>query len=149
MKIEIYNSIDIISTLERKEIIDFLFKHLDEFGDKWEDIERAIEYALSPNPAFGGFVLCVRENGGIIGSVVMNQTRMKGYIPENVLVYIAVHKEYRGKEIGKTLMENAIKISKGNIALHVEPDNPVIHLYNKVGFVNPYLEMRYYKKKPR
>lgn len=147
MKIKIYNSINTLTTLEKKEIIDFLFNHLDEFGDKWEDIERAVDYAINPNPAFGGFVLYIKELGKIKGVVVMNKTRMKGYIPENVLVYIAVHKELRGKGIGKELMKKAIQTAHGDIALHVEDNNPAKYLYQNVGFTNPYLEMRYYKEK--
>jgi ribosomal protein S18 acetylase RimI-like enzyme len=71
---------------------------------------------------------------------------MKGYIPENVLVYIAVHRDLRGKGIGKKLMEKAIQLAQGNIALHVEHNNPARFLYEKMGFENPYLEMRFYKK---
>jgi ribosomal protein S18 acetylase RimI-like enzyme len=145
MKIQVYNSFDTVSTLEKKEIVDFLFEHLDQFGDKWDHILRAVDYALNPNPAFGGFVLYTRDNGEIKGAVVVNKTRMKGYIPENVLVYIAVHKDQRGKGIGKKLMNEAINMAKGDVALHVEHDNPARFLYEKVGFKNPYLEMRYYK----
>lgn len=145
MKIQVYNSINTVTTLEKKELVDFLFQHLDEFGDKWEDIEQAVDYALNPNPAFGGFVLYTKDKGEIRGVVVMNKTRMKGYIPENILVYIAVHQEARGQGLGKKLMEKAIQTAKGDIALHVEPDNPARFLYQKVGFKNPYLEMRFYK----
>ena len=147
MKVNKYLSADTVSTLEKKEIVDFLFNHLDEFGDKWEDIERAVNYALNPNPAFGGFVLYMKDKGKVVGSVVINKTRMKGYVPENLLVYIAVHGDYRGKGIGKQLMLEAIETAKGDIALHVEDNNPARFLYEKVGFTTPYLEMRYYKKK--
>ena len=146
MKIKVYNSINTVTTIEKKEIVDFLFHHLDQFGDKWEDIERAVDYAINPNPAFGGFVLYIKELGKIKGVVVMNKTRMKGYIPENVLVYIAVHQEARGQGVGKELMQKAIQLAQGDIALHVEPDNPARFLYKSVGFDNPYLEMRYYNK---
>ena len=43
-------------------------------------------------------------------------------------------------------MLQAIEMAEGNIALHVEPDNPAKFLYEKIGFVNKYLEMRYIKK---
>lgn len=145
MEINTYFAVDTVSTLEKKEIIDFLFNNLDEFGDKWEDIERAVNYALNPNPAFGGFVLYIKDNDKVIGSVVMNKTRMKGYIPENILVYIAVHKDYRGQGIGAKLMKKAVSTANGNIALHVEEENPARFLYEKIGFKTPYLEMRYYK----
>lgn len=145
MKVQVYNSFDTVTTLEKKEVVDFLFEHLEEYGDKWEDIERAVDYSINPNPAFGGFVLYIKEDKVIKGAVVINKTRMKGYVPENLLVYIAVNRKYRGKGIGKVLMEETIHMAQGNISLHVEPDNPARFLYEKVGFKNPYLEMRYYK----
>ena len=67
---------------------------------------------------------------------------MKGYIPENILVYIAVHNKTRGKGVGKRIMQKAIEIAEGDIALHVEPNNPAKFLYEKLGFENKYLEMR-------
>ena len=82
-----------------------------------------------------------------MGAVVVNQTGMVDYIPENILVYIAIHNQHRGQGIGKRLVQEAIEIADGNIALHVEPDNPAKHLYEKLGFNNKYLEMRFNKKK--
>lgn len=146
MEIKTYNLLNIVGTIEKKGLVDFLYQNLDEYGDKWEDIERAVDYAVDPTPAFGGFILSLIDKGEIKGVVVINKTRMKGYIPENILVYIAVHKEARGQGLGKKLMQKAIKTAKGDIALHVEPDNPARFLYESVGFKSPYLEMRYYKK---
>ena len=126
--------------LNNNMIVDFLYNHLDEFGDKKEDILKAIEYSLNPDK--GGFVLVGTDNNNIIGAVVVNKTGMEGYIPSNILVYIAVDGEQRGKGIGKQLMKEAINNTKGGIALHVEPNNPAKFLYEKLGFTNKYLEMR-------
>ncbi|HKL40711.1 MAG TPA: GNAT family N-acetyltransferase, partial [Cryomorphaceae bacterium] len=82
----------------------------------------------------------------LVGAVVINQTGMSGYIPENILVYIAVDSKTRGMGVGKKLMQKAMSIAKGGIALHVEPNNPAKFLYEKLGFTNKYLEMRYEKK---
>ncbi|HAH36836.1 MAG TPA: GNAT family N-acetyltransferase, partial [Algoriphagus sp.] len=90
----------------------------------------------------GGFVVIARENGKIVGTLVMNKTGMSGYIPENILVYIAVDASQRGKGIGGKIMDMAIKMANGAIALHVEPDNPAKKLYERLGFTNKYLEMR-------
>lgn len=129
-------------------IADFLHDHLDQFGDPKEDILRAIEYAFGKKEeGKGGFVLLGIENDEIVGAVVINETGMSGYIPENILVYIAVHGGKRGKGYGKVLMKNALKAANGDVALHVEPENPAVHLYEKVGFTNKYLEMRYQRDK--
>ncbi len=82
-----------------------------------------------------------RDEGEIVGAVVMNKTGMSGYIPENILVYIAVDSNQRGKGLGKKLMSTAIEMAHGAIALHVEPDNPARYLYEKLGFTNKYLKM--------
>lgn len=123
---------------EKEEIAVFLEKHLDEFGDTRADILKCLDYALGR----GGFVVLAREEREIKGAVVVNETGMQGYIPENILVYIAVHCDQRGKGLGKQLMAQAIEAAHGDIALHVEPHNPAKRLYEKLGFTNKYLEMR-------
>ena len=123
----------------------FLHNHLDEFGDDLESIKKAIRYAFKENDGRGGFVAVGHEDGQILGVVVVNETGMGGYIPENILVYIAVRGDQRGRGLGKNLMNNTIERAEGDIALHVEPENPARHLYEKIGFTNKYLEMRYHK----
>lgn len=145
MEYQALTSIDTATTLQKNEIADFLFEHLDEYGDPKEDIMKCLDYALSTFGHEGGFVLLAREEGKIKGAVVVNQTGMSGYIPENILVYIAVHSDQRGKGVGKELMKRAIDMAKGDVALHVEPDNPAKFLYEKIGFTNKYLEMRFKK----
>jgi len=142
MKFKRYTAVDILATLEKQKIVNFLYDHLDEFGDSKQSISAALDYALTTAPMAGGFILVALEKEEIIGAVVMNQTGMKGYIPENILVYIAVHRDHRGKGLGRKLMEESMYYTKGDIALHVEPENPARFLYEKVGFDNKYLEMR-------
>ena len=127
-------------------IVNFLCNHLDEFRDSQKDIRKAIEYVFSGESGKGGFVLVAYKQNNIISCVVMNKTGMMGYIPEYILVYIATHRDYRGKGIGKLMLKESINEADGNIALHVEPNNPALHLYKKVGFTNKYLEMRLQKE---
>ena len=134
------------STGKQEEVNEFLFKSLQEYGDPKSDINDAMNYALGLENAPGGFILVALDEEKVVGSVVVNRTGMKKYIPENILVYIATDPEYRGKGIGKKLMETAIQNAEGSIALHVEPNNPAKGLYEKLGFTNNYLEMRYIKQ---
>ena len=127
---------------EKETILNFLFKNLEQYGDPKQDIEKCMNYALNETPSFGGFIVTASLENNIAGAVIVNQTGMKDYIPENILVYIATDANQRGKGIGKALMQHAIDNAQGNIALHVEPDNPAIKLYEKLGFTNKYLEMR-------
>lgn len=131
---------------EKREIVDFLYTHLEQFGDKREDIEKAVNYAIKEGESFGGFVLRSFEEGELSSVVVVNKTGMNGYIPENILVYIATHNKFRGRGIGRCMMEQALIRAEGGVALHVEPDNPARRLYENLGFTNKYLEMRYTKQ---
>lgn len=128
--------------LNREKVVDFLFKHLDEYGDKREDIAKCMAYALSEEAGKGGAVFVALENTEVVGALILNNTGMSGYIPENILVYVAVHGSTRGKGVGKKLVQLAIENTPGSIALHVEPQNPARHLYEKLGFTNKYLEYR-------
>lgn len=140
---KIYNTNVKPEKAEKDKIVDFLFDHLGAYGDPKEHILSCLEYAtMETLAAAGGFALTIEENSEILGVTIVNKTGMSGYIPENILVYIAVHEKTRGKGIGKALMEKAISLAEGDIALHVEPDNPAKKLYERLGFTNKYLEMR-------
>ncbi|KVV14877.1 GNAT family N-acetyltransferase [Flavobacterium sp. TAB 87] len=130
-------------TYKNETIARFLFTHLEQYGDKVEDILKCIDYVMNPNK--GGTIVVGLEHDVIVGVVILNNTGMKDFIPENILVYVAVDSSQRGKGFGKKLMQKAISIAEGNIALHVEPDNPALQLYEKLGFTNKYLEMRLIK----
>jgi [ribosomal protein S18]-alanine N-acetyltransferase len=123
------------------EIADFLVEFLQPYGDPREDIVKCLNYAK--DAARGGLILTARKDGQLIGATVTNYTGMEGYIPSNILVYIAVRKSFRGKGVGRRLIQELIPQTKGGIALHVEPDNPAARLYRSLGFTSKYLEMRH------
>lgn len=132
----------------RQDIADFLYTHLDEYGDAKEHILKCIAYAYGDKPGQDGHILLAfdtdtdTDTETIVGAVIINKTNMSGYIPENILVYIAVDSSQRGKGIGKQLMQRTINQTEGDIALHVEPENKARLLYEKYGFTNKYLEYR-------
>lgn len=142
METKIFDASAKPSASEKTHIVNFLFESLEQYGDPKQHILKAIDYALKEINSFGGFVVVAEDGGGIKGAVVINQTGMGGYIPENILVYIATSKNSRGMGLGKKLMQTAIERAEGDIALHVEANNPAKFLYEKLGFTNPYLEMR-------
>ncbi|WP_130308563.1 GNAT family N-acetyltransferase [Ancylomarina subtilis] len=142
---KVYTSFLKPDNYQRESIVDFLHTHLEEYGDERQDIDKAVAYALKERASLGGFIIKAKKADEIVGVVVVNRTGMEGYIPENILVYIASHKRCRGQGVGKQLMQEAIELSQGDIALHVEPDNPAKFLYEKLGFENKYFEMRFKK----
>ena len=134
---------DFTEAVTQETFIDFLHHHLGEYGDTKSDITRAIDYAFSEGEGKGGFILTAFENDVLVGGVVINDTGMKGYIPEHILVYIATHEQHRGKGIGTSLLKKTFQECTGDLALHVEYENPAVRLYEQVGFATKYAEMRY------
>lgn len=143
--IKVLTSQPTVTDKDLEQLPDFLFEHLEEYGDNITAIKKAIDYALGDEFP-GGYVFLAIDKDVLEAAAVVNKTGMKEYIPENILVYIATHKDYRGKGIGKQLMKKILDNVNGDIALHVEPQNPAKNLYEKFGFVNKYLEMRFINK---
>ena len=147
-------SIDIqIHVLERREdcpawtnwdaLAAFLHESLKPYEDTLADIRRGIDDAFQERGGRRGFVLIAETDRNPSGALVMLRTGMKGYIPENILLFVAVAPSMRGRSIGRKLVERAIELADGDVKLHVEHDNPAKRLYERLGFQSKYTEMRY------
>lgn len=134
------------TSINRQNFVDFLFTNLDRFGDPKKDIEKCLDYAFSDEKSEGGFALAAFYQNKLVGTLIMNKTGMGDYIPDWILVYIAVDPSYRGKGFGRQIIEESFKHCDGNIKLHVEYDNPAKRLYERIGFTSKYAEMRYINK---
>jgi GNAT superfamily N-acetyltransferase len=121
----------------------FLHEKMKPYEDQVPDIEHALDYAMSPEEGKGGFIMVVSDNEQLVASTVFLRTGMKGYIPEYILVFVAVDPERRNQGIGAWLVKEALKHCKGSVKLHVEYDNPARRLYERIGFTTKYAEMRY------
>ncbi|MBD3284901.1 GNAT family N-acetyltransferase [candidate division WOR-3 bacterium] len=129
----------------KSEIIEFLHKNLEQFRDPPDEIEKAIDYAFSNAEGKGGFIVLQEMNDELVGVVVINQTGMNGYIPDNILVYIATDSGKAPLGAGAKVMQHAMDTAEGDIALHVEYHNSAKKMYEKLGFKSKYAEMRYVK----
>ncbi len=143
--IELHADENFNETLSRNVFVNFLHAHLDQFRDPKEQIQACLDYAFSKAEGKGGFALAAFSDKKLVGGLVMVDTGMTGYIPEHYLVYVAVDASVRGKGIGGEIVRYGINKAKGNVALHVEYDNPARRLYERLGFTSKYAEMRYKK----
>ncbi len=132
-------------SISRDDYVDFLYKHLDRFRDEKSAINKCLDFAFEKHGGLGGYMLAGINDGKLVGALVMNKTGMSEFIPENILVYVAVHESMRGKGFGREIIKKALDMAKGKVKLHVEYDNPAKRLYERVGFESKYAEMRYDK----
>lgn len=133
------------SGITRNEFVDFLFEHLGQFGDPKSAINKCIDFAFGLNGGLGGFCIVAKDEGEVVGGLIMNSTGMGEYIPSNILVYVAVDSSKRGKGYGRKICEYAMNEVDGDVALHVEYENPAKRLYERIGFTSKYAEMRFKK----
>lgn len=112
---------------------------LGRYDDPVEEVEEAVSKAFN-----GGHVLVARDAEGRLGYVTLTPMDFESFFPKFHLSYIAVDPRARGRGVGTLLMEEAIRITKGDVSLHVETDNtPAIKLYEKFGFHAKYYRMLY------
>jgi ribosomal protein S18 acetylase RimI-like enzyme len=144
-QLNIYDAFSGMNPMEKDRIIRFL--NAFESDNKRENIAEAVEYAVKLKPSFGGFVLTAEQDDQIVGAIVANRTGMGSYNPNHILVFVTLHQDFREDEaLTKRLIQKAIQHAKGDIAMHVKPDNPALQLYEKIGFKAQYLELRLSKK---
>lgn len=139
MEITFYNAVNRPSPEVFDRMTEFLYTHLETYGDPLSDICKAAVHALEKP---GGFIAAAQEEDGLVAVAILNRTGMEGYVPENILVYIAVRADRRGCGTGRRLLAEVIRRAEGDIALHVEPGNPAVKLYESLGFASKYVEMR-------
>jgi len=130
------------SSLDRAKLARFLHETMRPYEDEIPDVERALDYAFSSAEGKGGYIVLAMDDDGLVGVVVMLNTGMAGYIPETVLVFVAVSPKRRNQGIGAWIIREAVSRAPRAVKLHVEYDNPAKRLYERLGFTNKYAEMR-------
>ncbi len=140
---EIHRPEDYPSWITRNGLAAFLHQHLKPYEDTLEDIRRGIADAFIERDGRTGFVLVSEKDHELTGALVMVRTGMRGYVPENLLLFVAVSSEARGLGVGTRLVSRALEMAHGEVKLHVEYDNPAKRLYERIGFTTKYAEMRY------
>jgi ribosomal-protein-alanine N-acetyltransferase len=133
---------DLPRWLSREALGAFLHAGLQPYEDPYPVILDGLDYALGGDPCRGGFVLLAHGDSHLSGAVVVLRTGMRGYVPENLLLFIAVEPVSRGRGIGGALISRVFEECDGDVKLHVEHDNPARRLYERSGFKSKYLEMR-------
>lgn len=128
--------------IDRTQLVYFFHDAMMPWQDCHGDITRGLDYAFSSDKGKGGFLLLMAQNKKLCGALVMLYTGMGGFVPENLLLFVAVDPSLRGKGMGTKLIEMSIKECQGSVKLHVDYDNPAKRLYERLGFKNKYAEMR-------
>lgn len=142
MTIKTFDAFSRLSFIDINRITNFLFENSGPFKDPKSGIHKSILYAAKEISGLGGYVFIVEDKNEILGAAVVNKTGMNEYLSENILVNVAVKENSRRKGIAKKLIKHTITYCKGDIAIHINKDNPAILLFKKEGFKVKNIEMR-------
>jgi ribosomal-protein-alanine N-acetyltransferase len=126
----------------RPRVVEFFHETMKPYEDQPEDIEHALDYAFSQEKYAGGFLMLVASGGQLAGALLMLNTGMKGYVPENILLFVSVNPQMRGQGIGAKLIQRCFDEVEGDVKLHVDFDNPARRLYERLEMKHKYAEMR-------
>ncbi|MCF7932083.1 MAG: pyridoxal-phosphate dependent enzyme [Acholeplasmataceae bacterium] len=133
-------SIDEVSSyqhLGKKELYALVEKYLGRFGDSKEEVEDAIDNAMTK-----GHILIAEGEDLPDGIAVIVHTGFSQFIPSYHLAYIGINPQSKGRGVGTELIMRAIDLTDGNLSLHVDLDNPgAKKLYEKMGFKHVYNRM--------
>ncbi|MFQ6609029.1 MAG: GNAT family N-acetyltransferase [Fidelibacterota bacterium] len=128
-----------------EDLAQFLYESLKPYEDPLPVVRQGVLDALEPSNREPGFVLIAEMDRKVVGALLMLRTGMKGYVPENLLLMVAVDPSTRGKGIGALIINRSFELADGDVKLHVEYDNPAKRLYERLGMTTKYAEMRYVK----
>lgn len=138
----VFNSFTGMGLGEKNALINFICQYCSRAQKP--DVKEALDYALKEKPSFGGFVIAIKDEEKFIAAIVVNNTGMQGYIPNNLFAYVALNAKHPNKEsILEEIMCKALDLSNGDVALRLDPKNPIIKLYKKLGFTQNTLELRH------
>jgi ribosomal-protein-alanine N-acetyltransferase len=124
------------------EVITFFHETMKPWHDTPEDVAAALDYLFSDAEGKGGRLTLLRVDGKLGGALAMLDTGMSGYVPSNILLFVSIDPDLRGKGLGGQLVSEAIAQCEGDVKLHVEYENPAKRLYERLGFETKYAEMR-------
>lgn len=130
---------DLPPWLDLDRLAEFLHESLKPYEDPLPVVRRGLDDAFST----GGFLVLATADERVLGALAMLRTGMEGYIPANLLLFVAVDPATRGQGLGRRVVEAALEHADGDVKLHVEYDNPAKRLYERIGFSTKYAEMRY------
>lgn len=141
MKIITFDAFNRMSGRDMDRVVKFLNREIDTFSDSEGAILKSVQYAIKDRAGLGGYVFELFDGTETVGVAVVNRTGMQEYMPDNILVYLAIKSDEQRKGFGRQLLAYALEHCEGEVMLHISADNPSRGFFQKVGFRTQYQEM--------
>ena len=101
-------------------LINFICNYQEDTNLTKSLITHLVDYALKEISSFGGFVVTEEAGNEILGAMVVNNTGMEGYMPNNLIVASAFLPS-RGKQGSKKrILQKIMHVTRGDTTLLVK-----------------------------
>ena len=125
------------SEQERDKLMKDLDRFMGDYTDPPQQMREAVEAAKETGIIFEAVL-----DGCRVGLVVITETPFRLFQPRYHLAYIANDANVRGQGIGKKLLEESLRRTEGDLALHVSPKNSgAVKFYEHLGWKTTYCRM--------
>jgi threonine synthase len=129
--------VEILDEVNVDELLPILDAWLGKYADPEVEAREAVQAAKD-----GGHILRATKGRRTLGYCILTPMELGTFFPRLHLSYIGVDPKARGLGVGTQLLEEAIRVSDGDLSLHVDVDNiRAIRLYEKFGFARKYYRM--------
>ena len=138
---EQYDAFTGLSPAWRSKVSAFFQLHNAEAGR--DIVEDTLDYALKVRPSFGGFIITASDKDKIIAGVLVNKTGMDGFNPPYIFAFANMDTNHpKSKPAMQELIKRTTQKTKGKVGMHLRPDNPVIPVFESMGFKSTYVDLR-------
>mgnify|MGYP001155434785 CR=1 FL=1 len=141
MHFKTYDAFSRLSLLQINKLTKFIHQYQLQNDFTEQGIRRSIEYAAKERPGFGGLIVTAEEGDEVIGAAVLNKTGFEGYLPENLVVSIAVHQNYKDDGVYRKIVDYVVNYCCGDIGVQLKETNPLVRFFKNQGFTNNYIQM--------
>ena len=128
-----------LTILEKSKLVDFLLENTENGHFSRPEIMEAVECAVKERASLGGFILVLKKQKEVLGTIVVNRTSSERI---QKLSLLAIARSHRQNGVAKKLVSQAIEKAGGELSLQLEPGNGEVSFFEKLGFEKKYVVMR-------
>ena len=130
---KLYHAFPPLSMRKKTELVNFLNTYQENPELDLSIIKHLVDYALKEIYSFGGFIVTEEDDQKIIGVMVINNTGMQGYMPNNLIVASAFIPGMLMQGARKRLIQKVMHFTKGDTAYLINSPQEKEQLQKNLG----------------
>ena len=117
---KLYNSFPRMSYQKKTNLINFICDYQEDTSLDKPTIAHLVDSALKEVSSFGGFVVTEEKQEEVLGVMIVNNTGMEGYMPNNLIVLGAFLPNIGKEGSKKRILQKIMHLTRGEAALIIK-----------------------------